>query len=343
MTWDRVGPGAEACCRTLWKAGHQAFPVGGCVRDLLLGRAPEDWDVATSALPEQVEELFARTIPTGKRHGTVTVVEAGERIEVTTFRREEGYGDGRHPDGVRFDATLEEDLARRDFTVNAMALDRDGAVVDPFGGREDLERQVIRCVGEGDRRFAEDALRMFRAVRFSAQLGFAVEEHTLAAIRRNAPRAANLSGERIKAELEKILLSPRPELAGEVLGLGLLSHLGGSPDCPDLLPLRAVPPAPVPRWREFCRLTGFPITALPVERALRRGVLHPEAEAVRELALSGGALAALGLEGEAIGAMQRRLAAHILAHPEDNRRERLLQLVEGWRGAQQSSKAGKNA
>ena len=134
-------------------------------------------------------------------------------------------------------------------------------------------------------------------MRFAAQLGFSIEEGTLAAIRRSAHRTENLSGERIKAELEKILLSPRPEKAGDAMRLGLLSHLGGSPDCPDLSPLRDVPAAPIPRWRAFCRLTGFPITSLPVERSLRRGVLHPEAEAVRALALSGGELAALGWRG----------------------------------------------
>ena len=164
-------------------------------------------------------------------------------------------------------------------------------------------------------------------MRFAAQLDFSIEKGTLDAIRRSARRAENLSGERIKAELEKILLSPRPELAGELLRLGLLAHLGGSPDCPGLLALREEPPEPVPRWRAFCRLTGFPIAALPVERALRRGVLHPEAEAVRALALSGGELAALGLEGPAIGAAQRRLAAHILSHPEDNTPARLLALA----------------
>lgn len=200
-------------------------------------------------------------------------------------------------------------------------------VIDRYGGQMDLFRNVIRCVGDPDRRFAEDALRMLRAVRFAAQLGFSIEKGTLDAIRRSARRAEKLSGERIKAELEKILLSPRPELAGELLRLGLLAHLGGRPDCPGLLALREEPPEPVPRWRAFCRLTGFPIAALPVERALRRGVLHPEAEAVRTLALSGGELAALGLEGPAIGAAQRRLAAHILAHPEDNTPARLLALA----------------
>ena len=263
-----IPAGVGGCLDTLRRTGHAAYPVGGCVRDLLLGRTPGDWDVCTDARPERVMELFPRTVPTGLKHGTGTVRTADGPVEVTTFRREAGYADGRHPDAVDFDATLAEDLARRDFTVN-----------------------------------------------------------TLDAIRRSARRAEKLSGERIKAELEKILLSPRPELAGELLRLGLLAHLGGRPDCPGLLALREEPPEPVPRWRAFCRLTGFPIAALPVERALRRGVLHPEAEAVRALALSGGELAALGLEGPAIGAAQRRLAAHILSHPEDNTPARLLALA----------------
>ena len=316
-----------ACCGTLRRAGYEACPVGGCVRDLLLGRAPGDWDIATSARPEAVTALFERTVPTGLKHGTVTALLGGMALEVTTFRGESGYSDGRHPDRVTFGVGLREDLARRDFTINAMALAPDGSVLDPFGGRADLARRLIRCVGEPERRFTEDALRMLRAVRFAAQLGFSIEKGTLDAIRRSARRAENLSGERIKAELEKILLSPRPELAGELLRLGLLAHLGGRPDCPGLLALREEPPEPVPRWRAFCRLTGFPIAALPVERALRRGVLHPEAEAVRALALSGGELAVLGLEGPAIGAAQRRLAAHILSHPEDNTPARLLALA----------------
>ena len=332
MAEYRIPAGVEACRRRLEGAGYPAYLVGGCVRDLLLGRTPSDYDVTTAARPEQVMALFDRTVPTGVKHGTVTVLTEDGPVEVTTFRREGGYADGRHPDGVSFDAGLAEDLARRDFTINAMAMDGAGDVTDLWGGRADLAAGIIRCVGEADARFAEDALRMLRAVRFAAQLGFSIEAGTLAAIRRSAPRAAGLSGERIKAELEKILLSPRPELAGEALRLGLLAHLGGGPDCPDLSPLRDVPAAPVSRWREFCRLTGFPITALPVERTVRRGVLHPEAEAVRELALSGGELAALGLEGPAIGAVQRRLAAHILAHPEDNEKARLRQLALRARG-----------
>ena len=222
-----IPAGVGGCLDTLRRTGHAAYPVGGCVRDLLLGRTPGDWDVCTDARPERVMELFPRTVPTGLKHGTVTVRTEDGPVEVTTFRREGGYADGRHPDAVDFDATLAEDLARRDFTVNAMALDENGMVIDRYGGQTDLFRSVIRCVGDPDRRFAEDALRMLRAVRFAAQLGFSIEKGTLDAIRRSARRAENLSGERIKAELEKILLSPRPELAGELLRLGLLAHLGG--------------------------------------------------------------------------------------------------------------------
>lgn len=327
MDWNQVPTPVRVCCAALWEAGYEACPVGGCIRDTLLGRPPGDWDVASSALPETVVSLFPRTVPTGLRHGTVTVLLGDMSLEVTAFRREGDYADGRHPDAVSFGVGLREDLARRDFTVNAMALRRDGTLADPFGGQADLDAGLIRCVGNPDRRFQEDALRLLRAVRFAAQLDFTLENGTAAALHRNAGRLDLVSGERVKAELEKILLSPRPELAGELLRLGLLAHLGGRPDCPGLLALREEPPEPVPRWRAFCRLTGFPIAALPVERALRRGVLHPEAEAVRALALSGGELAALGLEGPAIGAAQRRLAAHILSHPEDNTPARLLALA----------------
>ena len=324
--------GVAGCLEILRGAGFAAHPVGGCVRDLLLGRTPGDFDLCTSARPEQTMALFPRTVPTGLKHGTVTVLTADGPVEVTTFRREGGYADGRHPDGVAFDVGLREDLARRDFTVNAMALGPAGEVIDPFGGQADLKAGVLRCVGDPDTRFAEDALRMLRALRFAAQLGFSIEPATLAAIGRNARRAALVSGERIKVELEKTLLSPRPEWAGEALRLGLLAHLYPETTCPDLTRLRELPPEPIPRWRGFCRETGFPIERLPVERALRQGVLHPEREAVKDLTLSGGQLAALGLKGKEIGAVQRELAAHILAHPADNTREKLLELVEKSRG-----------
>ena len=323
-----IPAGVRGCLDTLRQAGYAAHPVGGCVRDLLLGRTPGDYDLCTSARPEQVMALFERTIPTGIQHGTVTVLTGDGPVEVTTFRREGGYADGRHPDGVAFDVGLTEDLARRDFTINAMALGPEGAVVDPFDGRDDLNAGIVRCVGEPDRRFAEDALRMLRAVRFAAQLGFAIAPETEEAIRRNAGRMARVSGERIKAELEKILLSPHPERAGELLRWGLLAHLWPVCSCPDLSCLGELPPQPIPRWRGFCAATGFPIECLPVERALRRGVRHPEEEVLRRLALSGGELAALGLKGREIGEAQRKLALHVLEHPEDNRRDKLLELLK---------------
>ena len=161
--WPIPG-GVRACLDTLRRTGHAAYPVGGCVRDLLLGRTPGDFDVCTDARPERVMELFPHTVPTGLRHGTVTVRTEDGPVEVTTFRREAGYADGRHPDAVDFDATLAEDLARRDFTVNAMALSCRGELRDPFGGQADLAARLLRCVGDPRRRFREDALRILRAL-----------------------------------------------------------------------------------------------------------------------------------------------------------------------------------
>ena len=311
-------------------AGHDAYIVGGCVRDSLLGRIPGDWDICTAARPEQTQAVFAgqKLILTGLKHGTVAVVLRGKPYEITTFRVDGGYADHRHPDAVRFVPRVEDDLARRDFTVNAMAWAPRRGLVDCFGGRADLAAGVIRCVGNPDARFREDALRMLRAVRFAAKLGCTIQPDTRAAILRNAGRTALVSGERIKGELEKILVSPAPEWAGEVVRWGLLAHLWPVRDCPDLTGLGALPPRPIPRWRGFCQATGFPLGCLPVERALKRGVYHPELEVVRQLALTGGELAALGWQGSEIGRLQRRLAAHVLAHPEDNRRAVLLALAE---------------
>lgn len=325
MDWSLVPAPVRACCETLWGAGHEAYPVGGCVRDSLLGRAPGDWDVTTSALPETTLALFDRTVPTGLKHGTVTVLLDGMALEVTTFRREEGYADGRHPDAVTFDATLEEDLSRRDFTVNAMALAPGGTIVDPFGGRGDLERRVIRCVGDPDRRFREDGLRLLRAVRFAAKLGFDLEPETAAALARNAHCLEKVSGERVKAELEKILLSPRPELAALPVKLGMLARFGARPGVPDFA---GVPATAADRWTALCAATGLDITALPVERALRRAVLHPEDRELAALALTGRDLYDLGYRGGDISAARRRLLRHVRAHPEDNERERLLAVLK---------------
>ncbi len=197
--------------RTLEEHGHEAYAVGGCVRDTLLGREPQDWDITTSAKPEQVKELFSHTIDTGIRHGTVTVMDGREGFEVTTYRIDGEYEDARHPKEVIFTANLLEDLKRRDFTINAMAYNDKAGLVDAFDGAGDLARGVIRCVGVAEERFTEDALRMLRAVRFAAQLGFSIEPETRCAIARLAPSIAKISAERIQVELVKLLVSPHPE------------------------------------------------------------------------------------------------------------------------------------
>lgn len=208
---------------TLERSGYEARLVGGCVRDTLLHRRPNDWDVATAAAPEAVTELFERTVPTGIRHGTVTVLYGGSACEVTTYRVEGAYSDHRRPDSVRFTSRLEEDLSRRDFTVNAMAMDASLAITDPFGGREDLSRRLIRCVGDARERFTEDALRMLRAVRFAAQLDFALDSAALEAIAGCAPLCSALSPERVAAELRAVLASRDPGMVWLMADLGLLN------------------------------------------------------------------------------------------------------------------------
>lgn len=201
----------EKILKTLEQAGHEAYAVGGCVRDSILGRTPDDWDITTSARPEQVKELFHRTVDTGLQHGTVTVMLDKEGFEVTTYRVDGEYEDGRHPKEVTFTASLEEDLKRRDFTINAMAYNPSVGLVDLFGGMKDLDGKIIRCVGEPLERFTEDALRIMRAVRFSAQLGFVIEEKTRNALSVIAPNLKNVSAERIQTELVKLLVSPHPD------------------------------------------------------------------------------------------------------------------------------------
>lgn len=191
--------------------GKEAYAVGGCVRDSLLGRTPDDWDITTSATPEEVKQIFRRTVDTGIAHGTVTVLMGGEGFEITTYRVDGEYEDSRHPKEVTFTASLEEDLKRRDFTINAMAYNPREGVVDYFSGIQDLKNKIIRCVGNPVERFTEDALRILRAVRFSAQLGFEIEEQTRAALRQIAPNLQHVSAERIQAELIKLLLSNHPD------------------------------------------------------------------------------------------------------------------------------------
>lgn len=191
--------------------GFEAYIVGGCVRDSVLRRIPDDWDITTSASPEQVKEIFPKTVDTGLQHGTVTVIHQGKGYEVTTYRVDGEYEDGRHPKEVIFTSSLEEDLKRRDFTINAMAYHPERGLVDLFGGMQDLQKKVIRCVGDPMERFSEDALRILRAVRFSAQLGFGIDPETIAGILRLAPTLEKISAERIQTELVKLLTSRRPE------------------------------------------------------------------------------------------------------------------------------------
>ena len=216
-----IPEGARHILDVLGGAGYEAFVVGGCVRDSLMGRVPHDWDITTSARPEQVKALFRRTVDTGLAHGTVTVMDGKEGYEVTTYRVDGKYEDGRHPSGVTFTASLREDLLRRDFTMNAMAYNQEKGLQDPFGGLSDIQNKTIRCVGDPVQRFSEDALRLLRAVRFSAQLGFDIEERTREAIKQLSPSLSRISAERIASELEKILLSPHPEDMQKAWELGL--------------------------------------------------------------------------------------------------------------------------
>ena len=207
--------------QTLEAAGYEAYAVGGCVRDSVLGRIPADWDITTSALPDQVKELFHRTIDTGIEHGTVTVMMDKEGFEVTTYRVDGEYRDHRHPEQVNFTGELKEDLRRRDFTINAMAYNDRCGMVDAFGGIEDLKHGVIRCVGVARERFEEDALRILRAVRFAAQLGFEIEKETADAARALTGNLKDISAERIQTELVKLLVSPHPEMLRTAYELGI--------------------------------------------------------------------------------------------------------------------------
>lgn len=214
--------GTERILNALENAGYEAYAVGGAVRDCLLGKIPSDYDIATNALPYEVKALFPRTIDTGIKHGTVTVVDNKIGYEVTTYREESGYRDMRRPDSVRYINTVDGDLKRRDFTINAMAYSPKRGFIDNYGGLEDLQNGVIRCVGIAEERFKEDPLRMLRAVRFSACLGFELEEETARAIRKCAVLIKNISAERILGELNKILLCDRPERFSLLYDTGLL-------------------------------------------------------------------------------------------------------------------------
>ena len=251
-----VPQAVEEIIETLTSYGYEAYAVGGCVRDSLLGREPGDWDITTSASPFQVKEIFRRTVDTGILHGTVTVMKNHVGYEVTTYRIDGEYEDGRHPKSVAFTSDLKEDLCRRDFTVNAMAYRHETGIVDIFGGMEDLQRGVIRCVGNPVDRFTEDALRILRAIRFSAQLGFVIEEKTRAAIEKIAPNLMKVSRERVQVELTKLLLSPHPEQIREVYDLGISPYVSAAfhrADIKNLCIPSSLPEEKAVRWSAFLK------------------------------------------------------------------------------------------
>ncbi len=219
-----VLPGkVDQIIKTLKSAGFEAYAVGGCVRDLMLDRRPNDWDITTNARPEQVKTLFRRTFDTGIKHGTVTVILKGEHFEVTTYRIDGTYEDGRHPKEVTFTRSLKEDLKRRDFTINAFAFNDAEGLIDEFDGRTDLQNGIIRAVGDAGERFREDALRILRAFRFAAQLGFSIEEETLKAAGELAGNLRNISVERIYEEFGKLICSPHPEILRDMYEAGITS------------------------------------------------------------------------------------------------------------------------
>ncbi len=361
---------AKCVIARLEAQNFRAYLVGGCVRDLLLGRQVHDWDIATSATPAEVQAAFPKTVPTGLQHGTVTVLMDGKSFEVTTFRRDGDYTDGRRPDSVNFVTELSHDLSRRDFTINAMAMDAEGIVTDLFSGREDLKEGVIRCVGEPERRFREDALRMLRAVRFSAQLGFAIEEKTLSAICSCAALSEKLSAERVRDEVEKTILSERPEKLGQMIELGLLRPFGLC-EAGELTELNAVRAERYARWAQAKHmLPTLSLSAFRLEKRLVRlcekavqvcedmgsridckrviavegadcarlaAQLCGREELVEEILLSGECVSLLQLairggdlphlQGRAVAEALQKALLHVLEHPEDNERRKLLSLL----------------
>lgn len=223
--WIQLPDKVHKIIDTLETAGYEAYAVGGCVRDSILGRDPDDWDITTSAKPEEIKNLFPRTVDTGIKHGTVTVLFSRESFEVTTYRIDGDYEDGRHPNEVTFTANLREDLRRRDFTINAMAYNDRSGLIDIFEGVTDIKNQVIRCVGNAEERFGEDALRMLRAVRFSAQLGYKIDEATRKAIQKLSPNLQKISAERIQIELVKLVTSPHPDYLRTAYETGITAQI----------------------------------------------------------------------------------------------------------------------
>lgn len=378
----------EQIIRTLNSHGYEAFAVGGCVRDTLLGRKPGDWDITTSARPEQVKELFRRTIDTGIQHGTVTIMMDKTGYEVTTYRIDGEYEDGRHPKQVEFTSDLLEDLRRRDFTINAMAYSHETGIVDAFDGMSDLKARRIRCVGNAMERFTEDALRILRAIRFSAQLDFEIEPETFQAISVIAPNLAKVSKERIQMELTKLLCSEHPEKMREVYETGISTYVSpafANLDWKHLRVSSALPKEKYVRWAAFLRCGNGAEQAVQIlrdlkldndtiskvktlvtwadvipevsEPSVRRMMSRMEPEVwdslmelngygfeirslvtkirergdclrLKELAVKGQDLIAAGVKpGKEMGAMLQTLLEHVLEVPQDNEKEKLLEIL----------------
>lgn len=280
---DQIHPGAKLILQALHDSGFEAYLVGGCVRDLLRGVPPHDWDICTSALPGQVERVFAgkQLIETGLKHGTVTVMELGTPFEITTYRIDGQYSDGRHPDEVRFAASLREDLSRRDFTMNAAAMDPAGRLCDPFGGASDIASRQVRCVGDPDRRFQEDGLRVMRALRFASVLDFSIDRQTAGAVHRNCGQLKKVAAERINAELCRLICGP---------GAGCV--LREYPDVfrefwPELEPPHSLQPHGLRHCRDDWEHTVRAVEAAPADLVLRLTLLlhnigRPAAKAAAE-------------------------------------------------------------
>lgn len=263
---------ANLVLKVLTDSGHEAYIVGGYVRDFVLGRDVKDIDIATSAAPEQVMERFAKTVPTGLQHGTVTVISNGYAFEVTTFRKESEYEGFRRPKEVEFVRNLEEDLQRRDFTMNAMALDQERRLIDPFGGKADMERGILRAVGEPSERFREDALRMLRCIRFAAEYGLEVEPRTWAALLEHAPLLQHIAMERVRMELERMVEGSHPLLALRMLAAsGLLRHAKAPLALPELpAELEALEQLAAPQLRWALLLRAQRMNAQDASRVLRQ-------------------------------------------------------------------------
>ncbi len=371
-----IPSGVSVLLARLEQVGYEAYLVGGCVRDAYMGIAPQDYDITTSALPEQTKEVFrdARVIETGLAHGTLTVLTDCGPVEITTYRQDGDYSDHRHPDAVYFTRSLEEDLARRDFTINAMAMDRRQNLVDLYGGRADIDAKIVRCVGDAERRFEEDALRILRALRFAARFGFSLEAKTQAAMERKKDLLKTVAAERIFAELCGLL---KGDYAAETLAEHRKVVQVILPELREVHRLKKLPPDPAMRLAAvlqkekadlvLARLKAPNILKKTVrmllendeikqpenERELHRLVIRLGAEnlqtlyrwrgwnraalldflkkspclSIRDLAIDGKALMALGLQGSSIGDAQKYLLEQV-AEGLPNEKEILIKAIK---------------